>query len=122
LSREDIIGKSLAEDVSEEERINFLRTDKEVLLTGIENITEEFLTVRGGETLTISTRKSRYIDNEGNKFIIGVIRDITEVKKAQIALIESQRLGAIGEMTSSIAHDFNNSLQAIYGNIELAMA
>ena len=122
LSREDIIGKSLAEDVSEEERINFLRTDKEVLLTGIENITEEFLTVRGGETLTISTRKTRYIDNEGNKFIIGVIRDITEVKKSQIALIESQRLGAIGEMTSSIAHDFNNSLQAIYGNIELAMA
>jgi PAS domain S-box-containing protein len=122
LSREDIIGKSLAEDVSEEERINFLRIDKEVLLTGIENITEEFLTVRGGETLTISTRKTRYIDNEGNKFIIGVIRDITEVKKSQIALIESQRLGAIGEMTSSIAHDFNNSLQAIYGNIELAMA
>ncbi len=122
LSREDIIGKSLAEDVSEEERINFLRIDKEVILTGIENITEEYLTVRGGETLTISTRKTRYIDKEGNKFIIGVIRDITEVKKAQIALIESQRLGAIGEMTSSIAHDFNNSLQAIYGNIELALA
>jgi len=122
LSREDIIGKSLAEDVSEEERINFLRIDKEVLLTGVENITEEFLTVRKGETLTISTRKTRYIDNEGNKFIIGVMRDITEAKKAHIALIESQRLGAIGEMTSSIAHDFNNSLQAIYGNIELAMA
>jgi PAS domain S-box-containing protein len=122
LSRENIIGKSLAEDVSEEERINFLRIDKEVILTGIENITEEFLTVRGGETLTISTRKTRYTDNEGNMFIIGVIRDITEVKKAQIALIESQRLGAIGEMTSSIAHDFNNSLQAIYGNIELALA
>lgn len=122
LSREDIIGKSLAEDVSDEERINFLQIDKEVILTGIENITEEFLTVRGGETLTISTRKTRYVDNEGNKFIIGVIRDITEIKKAQIALIESQRLGAIGEMTSSIAHDFNNSLQAIYGNIELALA
>jgi PAS domain S-box-containing protein len=122
LSREDIIGKSLAEDVSEEERINFLRIDKEVLLTGVENITEELLTVRKGETLTISTRKTRYIDNEGNKFIIGVMRDITEAKKAHIALIESQRLGAIGEMTSSIAHDFNNSLQAIYGNIELAMA
>ncbi len=30
-------------------------------------------------------------------------------------------LGAIGEMASSIAHDFNNSLQAIYGNIELAL-
>lgn len=122
LSRKDIIGKTLAEDVSEEERANFLQIDKEVILTGIENITEEFLTVRGGEKLTISTRKTRYIDVEGNKFIIGVIRDITEVKKAQIALIESQRLGAIGEMTSSIAHDFNNSLQAIYGNIELAMA
>lgn len=37
------------------------------------------------------------------------------------ALIENQRLGAIGEMASSVAHDFNNSLQAMYGNIELAI-
>lgn len=53
--------------------------------------------------------------------MIGTIQDITERKKVETAFIESQRLGAIGEMTSSIAHDFNNSLQSILGNLELAM-
>jgi PAS domain S-box-containing protein len=47
--------------------------------------------------------------------------DITDHKRSVQALIENQRLGAIGEMASSIAHDFNNSLQAIYGNIELSL-
>jgi len=122
LSRDAILGKSLAENISEEEMTKFIRIDKDVILTGNENINDESLTILGGETLTISTRKTRYIDHRGNKFIIGVIRDITELKKVQIALIENQRLGAIGEMTSSIAHDFNNSLQAIHGNIELAVA
>lgn len=47
--------------------------------------------------------------------------DITERKRAIEVTIEKQRLGAIGEMATSIAHDFNNSLQTILGNLELAM-
>lgn len=52
---------------------------------------------------------------------IGIAHDISERKQAEKAIIESQRLSAIGEMASSVAHDFNNSLQAISGNIELAL-
>jgi two-component system, cell cycle sensor histidine kinase and response regulator CckA len=47
--------------------------------------------------------------------------DMTEWKMTEKAMIENQRLSAIGEMASSIAHDFNNSLQLISGNLELAM-
>ena len=49
------------------------------------------------------------------------IRDITNQRKAEVAVIESQRLSAIGEMSSAVAHDFNNSLQSIFGNLELAL-
>jgi len=52
---------------------------------------------------------------------IGIARDISERKQAEKAVIESQRLSAIGEMASAVAHDFNNSLQAISGNLELAL-
>jgi PAS domain S-box-containing protein len=47
--------------------------------------------------------------------------DITQRKLAIEATIEKQRLSGIGEMASSIAHDFNNSLQAVLGNLELAI-
>ncbi|ULC58052.1 PAS domain S-box protein [Flaviramulus sp. BrNp1-15] len=90
LSKDDIIGKTLSTEVPEEETNLFLSIDKQVLSTGIENINEEKLTVRDGETLLISTKKTRYIDYNGNKFIIGVIRDVTERKKAEERLLESE--------------------------------
>ena len=67
LSREDIIGKTLAEDVTPEEQEIFFRIDKQVLNDGIENINEETLTIRGGKKRIISTRKTRLIDASGKK-------------------------------------------------------
>jgi PAS domain S-box-containing protein len=90
LTRDNIIGKTLAEDVSPEEMDGFLKIDRQVLKTGQENIIEESLTVRGGHTKTISTRKTRYIDSDGNKYLIGVTRDITNPKIYEKELKESE--------------------------------
>lgn len=90
LSKKDIIGRTLAEDVSPPEKESFLKIDKQVLATGIENENEETLTVRGGETRIISTKKTRFIDESGNKFLIGVIRDITEQKNNEEKIKDSE--------------------------------
>jgi len=55
------------------------------------------------------------------KYFLTVV-DITEHKQAEKVLIENLRLGAIGEMASSIAHDFNNSLQVMMGNLDLVIS
>lgn len=99
LTKEQVINKTLAEDVAEAEREHFLRIDKQVLESGVDNITEELITVRGGPTLTISTRKTRYIDSTGTRFLIGLIFDITETKK-QVEEIERSR----EELTLLAAH------------------
>jgi PAS domain S-box-containing protein len=90
LSKQDIFGKTLAENVTEDERESFLRIDRQVLETGIENVNEETLSIHGEETRIISTKKTRFIDDSGTKFLIGTIRDITGRKKAEKTIKESE--------------------------------
>jgi PAS domain S-box-containing protein len=83
-------------------------------------LTQEVVKLKD-EVKFVEVRKIAVKEDKKVKSIITVIRDITQSKKAEKAVLENQRLGAIGEMASSVAHDFNNSLQAILGYIDLSL-
>lgn len=51
--------------------------------------------------------------------LTGTCQDITSQKLFEEAQVKHQRLKAVGEMSASIAHDFNNSLQQMMGNLEI---
>lgn len=85
MNEKSVIGKTLAEN----ERKHFLEVDRNVLDTGIPDVREEELTV-GHKTSTIITRKTRFIDESGNKFLVGSIHNITDRKQAEENLRASE--------------------------------
>ena len=92
LQREELLGKSDHDHdcFTPAQADEFQSTDELVFTMGKENINEEIITAADGTAYTVITRKALYTDEKGEKFIVGVIRDITERKQAEELLRRSQ--------------------------------
>ena len=88
LDENAVTGKTLAENLPECEMQHFLKVDRHVLDSGIPDLREEPLTV-GDFTRTVLTRKARFVENSGERFLVGSIHDLTERRQAEQALTES---------------------------------
>ncbi len=53
---------------------------------------------------------------------VAVVRDLTEDLRLREQLVRSERLSAIGELVSGVAHELNNPLQVVVGTLDLALA
>ena len=61
------------------------------------------------------------VEEDGEPQWHGVLSDVTERRKLEERLRQSQKLEAVGQLAGGIAHDFNNLLMAMSGYAELAL-
>jgi PAS domain S-box-containing protein len=82
----EIIGKNDDDFFSKEERDVFHKNDKKTFETGKTTISEEKFTRIAGNTRIIATKKSVFKTLAGHKILVGVSRDVTEIKEAKESL------------------------------------
>ncbi len=51
--------------------------------------------------------------------VLGIMRDITEQKQQRQRVAQADKLRALGQLASGVAHDFNNALAAVLGRAQL---
>ncbi|OCQ94328.1 histidine kinase [Oscillatoriales cyanobacterium USR001] len=90
-SREEIICQSDYDLFSKEQADISWEKDTQAFSTGGENENEETLIGNDGKERVLSTKKKVFKSTDGNKFLVGTIRDVTSYKEQQTKLEESQR-------------------------------
>jgi PAS domain S-box-containing protein len=121
------LGYSLAElqqmtplDIKPE----FTRPTFEKLLRPLRDGTREVLVFetvhrrKDGTTYPVEVHL-QWFQGEGQSSFLAFVNDITDRKRVQAQRVQSQKMEAVGELAGGVAHDFNNMLTGILGNVAI---
>jgi PAS domain S-box-containing protein len=88
----EMLGKTDTDFFPAEQVRVFWEKDDKVFQSGTEDVNEENLTDAAGEKHTIITRKRVFRDGEGKDILVGIINDITAMRKAHSELSMFRKL------------------------------
>ncbi|MCU1265963.1 MAG: Histidine kinase [Acidobacteria bacterium] len=116
--REDFIGRHLLEMICEGDR-DLVSQKLAEALKGEPQTCEFRYFARDGKLRYTRVDQSPLVVDGRTTGVLGIARDITEQKEERERAARADKLRALGQLASGVAHDFNNSLAAILGRAQL---
>lgn len=74
---------------------------------------------RNGDYSWFNVMGTPRFDSDQPTSIIGLAQDITDKRRAENELLQSERMAAVGTLAAGVAHNFNNLNTGILGHLEM---
>ena len=92
-----------------------------VLATGVASTLEVAITAPAGSTHWFTANIAPIRRDQGNVGAVIVSREITRKKQLEAQLVASERMASMGTLAAGVAHEINNPLASVVGNLDLAL-
>ena len=117
---DDIIGHHFLERTHEDDR-EMRRERFAAALLGEAQSFESRYIARDGSVRFAAVNSAPIVVDGQTTGVLGIAHDITEQKQERDRAARADKLRALGQLASGVAHDFNNSLAAILGRAQLIL-
>jgi PAS domain S-box-containing protein len=117
---DDIIGHHFLERTHEDDR-EMRRERFAAALCGEAQSYESRYIASDGSVRFASVNSAPIVVDGEMTGVLGIAHDITEQKQERERAARADKLRALGQLASGVAHDFNNSLAAILGRAQLIL-
>ncbi len=118
---EDLAARPLLELVHPEDRTKAEKLLDVVMAGATIEQNELRLQAKDGRTLWLCL-SATHIDYQGQSSVLLNATDVTEQRRLERQLLQTEKLTSIGKLVAGAAHELNNPLAAVLGYAELAQA